>query len=54
MRWLCLLLALCAVGCGDDVTHPTYVPQTIYPPSNVPVCTVYSAYRNAYLIVPCD
>ena len=53
MRWL-LLGLLFTVGCGDDVTHPTYIPQTIYPPDPTPVCTVYSAARNAYLIVPCD
>ena len=51
MRILLVLVALLTAGCGDDITHPTYIPQTIYP-VGPPVCTVSNGV--GLLIVPCD
>lgn len=55
MRYLLALLAVCTIGCGDEnILHPTYVPQTIYPyPPTPPICAEYYAPRNAWIIVPC-
>ena len=52
MRYL-LVIALLTVGCGDDPLRPSPPPDPPPAPS-APVCYAYSAYRNAYLIVPCE